>query len=96
MNTVVVHVHDHEHDHDHDVYAHQLDDTDRHNAAAFIGEYLVPRLAAGWAVASDVDLAYEVRRLHAQLPSELNTLLLNLVTDEQARRWLAARTAVTS
>lgn len=79
-----------EHHHDHDVYAHQLDDAERHNAAAFIGDYLVPKIAAGWAVAPDFELAYEVRRLHAQPESELTTLLLNLVTDEQARRYLKA------
>lgn len=75
-----------EHHHDHDVYAHQLDADDRHAAAEFIGEYLVPKVAAGWAKATDPELAYEVRRLHASPDSELTTLLLNVVTDEQARR----------
>lgn len=79
-----------EHHADHDVYAHQLTADDRHHAAAFIGDYLVPRIAAGWAKASDVELVYEVRRLAAQPDSELTTLLLNLVTDEQVRRAAAS------
>jgi hypothetical protein len=75
-----------EHHHDHDVIAHQLTADDRHAAAEFIGDYLVPRIAAGWAKATDAELVYEVRRLHGQPASELNTLMLNLVTDEQVRR----------
>lgn len=75
-----------EHHHDHDVYAHQLDPAERHAAAEFIGDYLVPKIAEGWAKAADHELAYEVRRLAAEPPSELNTRLLNLVTDEQAHR----------
>lgn len=80
MKTVIEHVADH------DIYRHQLDDSERHAAAGFIGDYLVPKLAAGWAAAPDYELAYEVRRLAAQPESELTTLLLNLVTDEQVRR----------
>ena len=75
-----------EHHRDHDVYAHQLDPADRHAAAEFITGYLVPKIAAGWDKAADYELAYEVRRLSAQPDSELNTLLLGLVTDEQVRR----------
>lgn len=75
-----------EHHHDHKVIAHQLDPADRHAAAQFIGDYLVPKIAAGWRTAEDYELVYEVRRLAAQPVSELNTLLLHLVTDEQARR----------
>lgn len=75
---------------DHDVVAHRIDATERHACAGFLGDYLVPKLVAGWAAATDAELAYEVRRLHAQPASELTTLLLNLVTDEQARRALAA------
>lgn len=80
MKTVV------EHHADHDVYCHQLTDADRHDAATWITDHLLPHIVEGWRKASDVDLAYEVRRLHGQTPSELNTLLLNLVTDEQVRR----------
>jgi hypothetical protein len=83
-----------EHHHDHDVIAHQLTADDRHAAAQFIGDYLVPRIAAGWAKATDAELVYEIRRLHSQPTSELNTLLLNIVTDEQVRRAVVA--AVTS
>lgn len=71
---------------DHDVIAHRIDDTERHACAEFISDYLVPKLVAGWAAAADYELAYEVRRLHGQPRSELNTLLLNLVTAEQVRR----------
>lgn len=78
-----------EHHADHDVYRHQLTETDRHDAAVWITDHLLPRIVEGWKRASDVDLAYEVRRLHGQPPSELNTLLLNLVTDEQVRRVVA-------
>lgn len=83
MRTVV------EHHHDHDIICHQLTDADRHAAAAWITEHLLPRVVEGWRKATDVELVYEVRRLHGQPTSELNTLLLNLVTDEQARRYLA-------
>ncbi len=75
-----------EHTPDHDVYRHQLDPDERHAAAGFIGDYLVPKLVAGWEKAPDYELAYEVRRLAGQRPSELTTLLLALVTTEQARR----------
>lgn len=76
--------------HDHDVIAHQLDADDRHAAAEFIGDYLVPRIAAGWAKAEDHELAYEIRRLASMPYSELNERLMNLVTDEQARRAVAS------
>lgn len=79
-----------EHHADHDVYCHQLTDEDRHDAATWITDHLLPRIIEGWKRASDVDLAYEVRRLHGQPRSELNTLLLNLVTDEQVRRAVAS------
>lgn len=75
---------------DHDVIAHQLDPAERHAAAEFIGDYLVPKLAAGWGKATDAELVYEIRRLAAQPESELTTLLLNLVTDEQVRREVVA------
>lgn len=83
MKTIV------EHHCDHDVIAHQLDPDERHAAAGFLGGYLGPIIAAGWAKAEDHELAYEVRRLAGEPPSELNSLLLNLVTDEQARRVVA-------
>lgn len=87
MKTIVEHLPDH------DVIHHQLDADDRHAAALWITEHLVPKIAAGWAVAEDHELAYEVRRLAAEPRSELNTLLLNLVTDEQARRAALQRCA---
>ncbi len=79
-----------EHLPDHDVVRHQLTDADRHDAAAWIAEKLLPRVVEGWAAAEDYELAYEVRRLAAEPPSEMVTLLLNLVTDEQARRAVAS------
>lgn len=75
-----------EHLADHDVYRHQLTDADRHDVAAWITDHLLPRIVEGWRAASDVELVYEVRRLHGQRPSELNSLLLDLVTAEQVRR----------
>lgn len=73
-------------DHGHDVYAHQLTDADRHDAAEWVTEHLLPHIVEGWAHATDAELVYEVRRLHGQPVSELTTLLLHLVTDEQVRR----------
>jgi hypothetical protein len=81
-----------EHHQDHDLIAHQLDADERHAAAGFLGDYLVPKIAEGWRHAADHELAYEVRRLAAQPVSELNTLLLHLVTDEQVRRAEAVTT----
>ena len=77
------------HEHDHDVYAHQLTDADRHAAAEWVTANLLPRIVEGWRHASDVELVYEVRRLHGQPTSELTTLLLHAVTDEQVRRAVA-------
>jgi 2C-methyl-D-erythritol 2,4-cyclodiphosphate synthase len=79
-----------EHHHDHDVVCHQLTDADRHAAAAWITDHLLPRVVEGWRHASDAELACEVRRLAGQRPSELTTLLLNLVTDEQVSRAVAS------
>lgn len=75
--------------HGHDVYAHQLTDADRHDATEWVTANLLPHIVEGWRHATDAELVYEVRRLHGLRPSEVTTLLLHAVTDEQVRRAVA-------
>lgn len=84
MKTLIVH------HTDHDVYAHQLTDADRAQAAADFIERLMPTIAAGYRAAPDEELAHEADRLESLPQSAVIARMRNLVAVERAGRAVTA------
>jgi hypothetical protein len=83
MKTLIVHCPDH------DVYAHQLTDAERAQAAADLIERLIPTIAAGYRAAPDEELAHEADRLESLPGSTVIARMRDMVDAERAGRAVA-------